>query len=274
MKNLNQFKNYHLSIIGVLIFAFVIQIISIQEIFELNIVNNSMLDFYILNARANGLLTFASTLFIPLIVGIVGKDQLAYFDNIKFALYIRVNRRNFIIKRSFISFANGFIHILLYYVFAFIFLIIIMKTIYPTIPFRASMDEEGMLLYNGLYFKYTGIYLILQVFLNSIWAGLFSLIAFVVSMFISNKIIIILSPALFTMASALIVTLIPRGIASFIDHSSFLKLFVSYDLSINPIYYVISPYILFFIYMSLLYFIINKKAESDLWIWHYLRPKK
>lgn len=268
MKNKSFFKNeiqfnknvIIKNIIITMSLAFVCQMLSIYKVNKDP--NLFMLDFYILNDNFFDFFTSFLVWLLPLYISYICGSQFLYFSNLKEKLFNRVNRKNFILKRALVSSVLGFLFTLLFYLFCFIFLVVVFKTASFRMDILVSFKNNASTLFPYIYFESPILYLLVYIFIISMFGSVFSLIGFYTSLYIPNKIFVFMIPFILMIVFSVFTNFTPLKVGGLFDYTNiglFMPLtFTYFSKQTQLIVGFISPFIFIFIFLLLIIIKANK----------------
>ncbi len=205
-------------IIFIMICAFILQVAVIHTIG-----NNSsllILDYFILNDLFSSMFTSIIIWIIPFFISFICGSQFIFFSPLKEKLFNRVDRKKYIIKRAFISAFMGFIFTLLFYIFCFIFLLIIFKTINYKMEIAVTLRPSSGALLPFYYFENPFLYIGIYVLIISLFAAAFAIIGFYVSLLTSNKFFVYIIPFTLIITYSVLAGFTPKSIGTLFDYTN------------------------------------------------------
>jgi len=218
--------------------------LQLYKIFDISrdtlLTNLGILDCYLFSCR--GSLFFENLIcwFIPLLCGVFGGDQFAYFTRISETLFVRVNREKFVRKRVILSIARSISYILVFYLAAFAVNCIVMKLESPDMFFGVSYFRNAGLLNEGIYFSKPVLYLGIYVLLACIFSAVFSLSGFLLSYWMSNKVFIRVIPFLFMLVITFVTSSMPA--MKLMNYNNMMLLDPGFTDSFSPVQRILCSY--------------------------------
>lgn len=252
-------KQISMMLIMVMIVAFIMQMINI--FLTLAYPNLGLLDYYVYNTTdliVENLICWM----LPLVVGIGAGACFNYYYSIRIPLFLRYNQQKFIMNRAIKTFFVGFMCVLAFYIFSFIFMAITMLVIDPNIYLGVAINIDATVVEPRYYFSMPYLYLLFYILCASGFGGVYALLSYAASIVIRNKIIVAIIPFIFFVLMMVITEAIPFGLyfspsnAGNIEPSKLI-------FDTNWLYFIFTP-LGIIILIALIWLMIKKQGKTDI----------
>ena len=203
-------------------FAFAAELLTIYQLRSQT--NITISDAYVLNPNITNITSYMMIWMIPIYNAVVCGKQFNSYRMLEEKLFTRIERPKFIIRRALKSWLYGFAYTSGFYMLCALFLIIMMKTINPSIGFSPLLNTNSTVLFPYAYFAHPFLYLSAYVIVISAFGGVFAMLGFYLSIKIKNNAAVMIMPVLIAILFSLISSLSYRSMGMMFDYSNIVLL--------------------------------------------------